>query len=45
MSISVTAMLCAIAADGSRPAQVWRLVWPSMLAVVTLGAAALWLMR
>jgi lactate permease len=45
MSISVTAMLCAIAADGARPAQVWRLVWPSMLAVVTLGAATLWLMR
>jgi lactate permease len=45
MSIGVTAMLCALQGEGTRPGAVWRLVWPSMAMVVALGAAALWLMR
>jgi hypothetical protein len=45
MSVGVVAMLCALLADGTRPAQVWRLLAPSMAAVVALGCAAVWLMR
>jgi lactate permease len=45
MSVGVTAMLCALQGEGTRPGAVWRLVWPSMAMVVALGAAALWLMR
>lgn len=37
MSFAVTAMVCALLADGTRPAQLWRLVAPSMLAVLALG--------
>lgn len=44
MSIAVVAMLCALAGGGTRPAQVWRLVWPSMLMVLALGTATLWLL-
>jgi lactate permease len=44
MSFAVTAMVCGLLADGTRPVQVWRLLAPSMLAVVVLGWAtvALW---
>ncbi len=42
MSIAVTAMLCALAADGTRPVQVWRLVWPSMALASALGLGLLW---
>lgn len=45
MSIGVTAMLCALQAEGTRPAQAWRLIWPSMLLVLALGTLALDLMR
>jgi lactate permease len=45
MSVGVVAMLCALLADGTRPGQVWRLLAPSMAAVVALGGAAVWLMR
>lgn len=45
MSVGVTAMLCALLADGTRPAQVWRLLWPSMLLVAVIGTAALFLLR
>lgn len=44
MSIAVVAMLCAIAGGGTRPTQVWRLVWPSMLMVLALGTATLWVL-
>jgi lactate permease len=44
MSVGVTAMLCALLADGTRPAQVWRLLWPSMLLVALIGTAALFLL-
>jgi len=45
MSIAVTAMLCALLADGTRPAQVWRLMLPSILLVLAIGTAALLLSR
>ncbi|MGG5818109.1 hypothetical protein [Falsiroseomonas sp. HW251] len=37
MSFAVTAMICGLLADGTRPVRLWRLLWPSMLAVVALG--------
>ncbi|MFZ6763636.1 L-lactate permease [Pseudoroseomonas sp. WGS1072] len=37
MSFGVTAMICGLLADGTRPAQIWRLLLPSMLAVVLMG--------
>lgn len=45
MSVGVTAMLCALLADGTKPAQVWRLLIPSMLLVALIGTAALMMMR
>lgn len=41
MSVGVMAMLCGLLADGTRPAQVWRLLLPSMALVLGLGVAAL----
>ncbi|MBU8545151.1 MULTISPECIES: L-lactate permease [Roseomonadaceae] len=37
MSFAGTAMICGLLADGARPAQIWRLLLPSMLGVVVLG--------
>jgi lactate permease len=37
MSVGVTAMLCGLLADGTRPAQLWRLLAPSLGAVLLLG--------
>jgi lactate permease len=45
MSVGVTALICGLLADGTRPAQVWRLLWPSMLAVLVAGWAAMALLR
>ena len=45
MSVAGTAMLCALLADGTRPAQVWRLMLPSMALVMLSGTLALTLMR
>lgn len=45
MSIAVTAMLCALLGDGTRPLQVWRLMLPSMALVMLFGTLALILMR
>jgi lactate permease len=45
MSIAVTAMLCALLADGTRPVQVWRLMLPSIALVMALGTATLLLLR
>lgn len=45
MSVGVLALVCGLLADGTRPGQVWRLLAPSMLAVVVLGCAAVWLLR
>jgi len=43
MSVGVTAMICGLLADGTRQAQLWRLLLPSMMLVVLLGGAAVWL--
>jgi lactate permease len=40
MSFAVTAMICGLLADGTRPAQLWRLLLPSMAGAVVTG----WLM-
>lgn len=45
MSVGVTAMVCALLADGTRPAQVWRLLLPSMALAVTSGTFALFALR
>jgi lactate permease len=37
MSFAVTAMICGLLADGTRPAQLWRLLAPSLAAVILLG--------
>jgi len=39
MSFAVTALICGLLADGTRPAQLWRLLAPSMLAVLAVGWA------
>ncbi|MFC7474303.1 hypothetical protein ACFQS7_08060 [Dankookia sp. GCM10030260] len=43
-SLGVTALVCGLLADGTRPAQLWRLLLPSMLAVLVLGWAGTWLL-
>ena len=45
MSFSITAMVCALLADGTRQIQLWRLLWPSMVMVVVLGWATVALLR
>jgi lactate permease len=44
MSFGVTALICGLLADGTRPAQLWRLLAPSLLAVVAIGWACVWLL-
>jgi lactate permease len=41
MSVGVTALICGLLADGTRPAQVWRLLLPSIAAVLLAGWAAM----
>jgi lactate permease len=43
MSFAVTAMICGLLADGTRPAQIWRLLLPSMAAVILIGWATVFL--
>ena len=45
MSFGVTAMICGLLADGTRPPQLWRLMAPSMALVLLLGWAAVALLR
>lgn len=45
MSIAGTAMLCVLLADHTRPAQVWRVMLPSMALVMLIGTLALTLLR
>ncbi len=45
MSVGALAMLCGLLADGTRPAQVWRLLAPSMALVVGIGCLAVWSLR
>jgi len=37
MSFAVTAMICGLLADGTRPTQLWRLLAPSLAAVLLIG--------
>jgi lactate permease len=37
MSFAVTALVCGLLADGTRPAQIWRLLLPSLAGVVLVG--------
>jgi lactate permease len=37
MSFAVTAMICGLLADGTRPAQLWKLLLPSLAAVLAIG--------
>ncbi len=39
MSFAVTAMICGLLADGTRPAQIWRLLLPSIIGVIVIGWA------
>jgi lactate permease len=41
VSFAVTGMICGLLADGTKPAQLWRLLWPSLAAVLLLGWAAM----
>lgn len=45
MSFGVTALICGLLADGTRPAQLWRLLAPSLLAVLVIGWACVLLLR
>ena len=40
LSFSTTALICGLLADGTRPAQLWRLLAPAALGVLLIGAAA-----
>lgn len=44
MSFAVTALICGLLADGTRPAAIWRLLAPSILAVLAIGwvSVAVW---
>lgn len=37
MSFAVTALVCGLLADGTRPVQLWRLLAPSLAAVLLIG--------
>ncbi|HEY4254219.1 MAG TPA: hypothetical protein VGM87_23640 [Roseomonas sp.] len=45
MSFAVTALVCGLLADGTRPAQLWRLLLPSLGAVLLIGTVAMLLLR
>ncbi len=44
MSFAVTALICGLLADGTRPAQLWRLLAPALLGVLAVGwiSVAVW---
>jgi lactate permease len=43
MSFAVTAMVCGLLNDGTRPAQIWRMLAPSLAAVLLIGWVSVWL--
>lgn len=45
MSFAVSALVCGLLADGTRPAQLWRLLLPSLAAVLVIGTGAMLLLR
>jgi lactate permease len=45
MSFAGTALVCGLLGDGTRPAQVWRLLLPSFGAIIVIGWATVALLR
>jgi len=45
LSFPTTALVCGLLADGTRPAQLWRLLAPAALAVIAIGSLVVGLMR
>jgi lactate permease len=45
MSFAVSALVCGLLADGTRPPQLWRLLLPSLIAVILIGTGAMLLLR
>lgn len=45
VSFGVCALVCGLLADGTRPAQLWRLLAPALLLIPVLGWAALLVLR
>ena len=41
MSFAVTALICGLLADGTKPVTLWRLLWPSLAAVLVIGWGAM----
>jgi HK97 family phage major capsid protein len=41
MSFAVTGMICGLLADGTKPSALWRLLWPSLAAVLVIGWGAM----
>ena len=44
MGFTVTALICGLLADGTRPVQLWRLLWPSFAAMLVVGWAGVAIM-
>jgi lactate permease len=45
MSFAVAALICGLLADGTRPPQLWRLLLPSLAAVLLIGTVAMLALR
>jgi lactate permease len=45
MGFAVVALVCGLLGDGTRPVQVWRLMWPSFAAILVVGWVGVALMR
>ncbi|WP_431284406.1 hypothetical protein ACQW02_06230 [Humitalea sp. 24SJ18S-53] len=45
MGFAVVALICGLLGDGTRPVQVWRLLWPSFAAILCVGWVGVALMR
>ncbi|PZW45937.1 lactate permease [Humitalea rosea] len=44
MGFTVMALICGLLADGTRPVQLWRLLWPSFAAMLAVGWAGVAIM-
>jgi lactate permease len=45
MSFAVCALICGLLADGTKPAQLWRLLLPSFAAILAVGTGAVLVLR
>ncbi|MES2710354.1 MAG: hypothetical protein V4653_02125 [Pseudomonadota bacterium] len=45
MSFAVCALICGLLADGTKPAQLWRLLLPSFVAILAAGTGAVLVLR